>query len=119
MPPESNNNELEHVEQVPHQNDAGRTDADKQSQQFGFDGLSQHNDDGRLSVVTAIIKARIVPSCAPFASRASATGMVPKISAYIGTPTRVARSTPKGLLLPKTAAIQLSGIQLWITAPMP
>lgn len=61
--------------------------------------------DGRLSVVTAIIKARIVLSCAPFASRASATGMVPKISAYIGTPTRVARSTPKGLLLPKTAQV--------------
>ena len=45
--------------------------------------------EGRLKVVTAIMKDRIVPNCAPLYSRASATGMVPKISAYMGTPTRV------------------------------
>ena len=65
--------------------------------------------DGRLSVVTAIIKARIVPSCAPFASSASATGMVPKISAYIGIPTRVAKNTPKGLLLPRYSSTFKAG----------
>ena len=52
-------------------------------------------------------------------SKASATGMVPKISAYMGIPTIVARITPKGLLLPSTVSIQLSGIQLWISAPIP
>mgnify|MGYP006956597823 CR=1 FL=1 len=46
--------------------------------------------DGSERVVTAIIKDKIVPSPAPFASRLSATGMVPKISAYMGTPTAVA-----------------------------
>ena len=86
---------------------------------FGLMALRSMIMDGKLSVVTAIIKARIVPSCAPFASRASATGIVPKMSAYIGTPTSAAKITPKGLLLPKTASIQRSGIQLWITAPIP
>ena len=75
--------------------------------------------DGRDKVVTAIIKDKTVPSCAPLESSASATGIVPKISAYIGIPTIVARITPKGLLLPSTVSIQLSGIQLWITAPIP
>ena len=59
-----------------------------------------------------------MPSCA-FASSASATGIVPNISAYTGTPTSVARISPKGLLLPRTDSIQLSGIQLWIIAPIP
>ena len=69
--------------------------------------------------VTAIMKDRTVPSCAPLESSASATGIVPKISAYMGIPTIVARITPKGLLLPSTVSTQLSGIQLWINAPMP
>ena len=86
---------------------------------FGLIALRSMIIDGKLSVVTAIIKAKIVPSCAPFASRASATGMVPNMSAYMGIPTRAARSTPKGLLLPRTVSIQLAGIQLWITAPIP
>ncbi len=54
---------------------------------FGLIALRSIIMDGRLSVVTAIIKAKIVPSCAPLWSRASATGIVPKISAYMGTPT--------------------------------
>ena len=86
---------------------------------FGLTALRSIIIEGKLSVVTAIIKAKIVPSWAPFASRASATGIVPNMSAYLGTPTSVARTTPKGLLLPNTAVIQLSGIQLWITAPIP
>ena len=68
--------------------------------------------DGRLNVVAAIINAKIVPNCAPFASNASATGIVPNISAYIGTPINVARITPNGFLLPKMPSTQLSGIQL-------
>ena len=75
--------------------------------------------EGRLSVVTAIIKDRMVPSCAPLKSKASATGMAPKISAYMGMPTSVARTTPKGFPLPKALSTQCSGIQLWISAPMP
>ena len=86
---------------------------------LSFTALRSIMIEGRLSVVTAIIKERIVPSCAPLKSSASATGMVPKISAYIGIPTNVARITPIGLLLPRTASTQLSGIQLWIIAPMP
>ena len=42
---------------------------------FGLTAFRSMIMEGRLSVVTAIIKARIVPSCAPFASRASATGI--------------------------------------------
>ena len=75
--------------------------------------------DGRDRVVTAIMKDRTVPSCAPLESSASATGIVPKMYAYMGMPTIVARITPKGLLLPRTASTQLYGIQLWISAPMP
>ena len=68
---------------------------------FGLIAFFSIMRDGRLSVVTAIIKLRIVPSKAPLARSASATGIVPKISAYMGTPIIVARITPKGLLLPR------------------
>ena len=47
---------------------------------FGFTAFFSIIIDGRLSVVTAIIKLRIVPNCAPFDNNASATGIVPKIS---------------------------------------
>ena len=75
--------------------------------------------EGKLNVVTAIMKLNIVPSCAPFASNASATGMVPKMSAYIGTPTRTAKITPNGFRFPNASSIHCFGIQLWITAPIP
>lgn len=75
--------------------------------------------EGSDSVVTAIMNASTVPSCAPFHSSASATGMVPKMSAYIGTPTAVANRTPSGLSPPRIRSIHVSGIQLWMTAPMP
>ena len=68
--------------------------------------------DGTFSVVTAIMKESTVPSCAPLASSASATGIVPKMSAYIGMPMTVANTTPHGLRLPSTLAIHSSGIQL-------
>ena len=69
---------------------------------FGLIAFFSMINDGRLSVVTAIMKLRIVPSKAPFDRSASAIGIVPKISAYIGTPIRVASTTPKGFLLPRT-----------------
>ena len=68
--------------------------------------------EGKESVVTPIMKLSTVPSCAPFASSASAMGIVPKISAYMGTPITVARITPKGLFPPRRLSTQLSGIQL-------
>ena len=86
---------------------------------LGFTAFFNMIKDGKLNVVTAIINDKIVPNCAPFASRASATGIVPKISAYIGIPTRVAKITPNGLLLPKILSIYVSGIQLWFIAPIP
>lgn len=79
---------------------------------FGFTAFFSMIMEGRLSVVTAIIKLRIVPNCAPFASNAYATGIVPNMSAYIGIPTKVARITPNGLLVPNIVSIQFSGIQL-------
>ena len=79
---------------------------------LGFTAFFNMIKDGRLNVVTAIINDKIVPNCAPFASNASATGIVPKISAYIGIPTSVAKTTPNGLLLPKILSIHVSGIQI-------
>ena len=84
----------------------------KRVNSLGFTAFFSMIKDGKLNVVTAIINDKIVPNCAPFESNASATGMVPKISAYIGTPTRVAKITPNGLLLPKILSIHVSGIQL-------
>ena len=68
--------------------------------------------EGRERVVTPIIKASTVPSSAPFKRRDSAIGIVPKISAYMGIPTRVARITPAGFPFPSKEIIQFSGIQL-------
>lgn len=62
--------------------------------------------DGKLSVVTAIINDKTVPSKAPLESKASAIGITPNISAYIGIPSIVAIITPKGLFPPKIFSIQ-------------
>jgi hypothetical protein len=86
---------------------------------FGLIAFFSIMSDGRLSVVTAIIKLKIVPRKAPLDKSASAIEITPKISAYIGIPRIVASITPKGLLPPSTVLIQLSGIQLCITAPIP
>ena len=75
--------------------------------------------DGSDSVVTPIIKLSTTPSLAPFASRASAMGIQPNMSAYIGIPQIVAIITPNGLPVPSTFIIHFSGIQLWINAPIP
>ena len=79
---------------------------------LGFKAFLNIIKDGKLKVVTAIMKARTLPRSAPFANKASAMGIVPKISAYIGMPTMVARITPKGLWLPNKEVIHSFGIQL-------
>lgn len=57
---------------------------------FGFMAFFSIIMDGKLSVVTPIIKESTTPSFAPFAKSAYAIGIHPKISAYIGTPAIVA-----------------------------
>ena len=79
---------------------------------FGFTALRSIIIDGRESVVTPIIKDKTTPNNAPFVSRASAIGIQPKISAYIGMPATVAKMTPNGLLSPSTLTMKSSGIQL-------
>ena len=64
-----------------------------QNKSFGFTALESIIIDGKESAVTLIIKERIVPTPTPFANNASATGIVPKISAYIGVPRIVASGT--------------------------
>ena len=75
--------------------------------------------DGNDSAVTAIMNANAVPIPTPLRTSASAIGSVPKISAYIGTPTSVASGTDHQLFWPIRALISSAGIQLWMAAPMP
>ena len=84
----------------------------KRPKSFGRIAFFNMIIDGRDSVVTPIIKDRTTPSLAPLASRASAIGIHPKISAYIGTPAIVAMMTPNGLEIPRNFTIISSGIQL-------
>ncbi len=66
--------------------------------------------DGSDKAVTAIINANTVPIPTPFNTSASAIGNVPKISAYIGMPTKVASMTENGLFDPNKASINDLGI---------
>mgnify|MGYP000225945319 CR=1 FL=1 len=100
---------LERIKNISHTDDTGGTDCRKRSQKPRLHRLSQHDHGRELKVVTAIMKLKMVPSWAPLAKSASATGMVPKISAYMGTPTRTARTTPKGFPLPRAVSIQPQG----------
>ena len=93
--------------------------ATKTPSSLGFTALRSITMDGSDSVVTPIMKDSTTPSCAPLASSAYAMGMVPKTSAYMGTPAMVAMMTPKGLPVPSSCTTHSSGIQLWMTAPMP
>lgn len=68
--------------------------------------------DGRDRAVTPIINDIIVPSPTPLEYRASAIGMVPNMSAYIGIPTAVAIRTEKGFFSPSIVVIISLGIQL-------
>ena len=111
---------LEQIESISYGNDPRRTDGHKRPQQFGFTALPSMIMEGRLRVVTAaIIKLSTVPAGLLFPSNASATGMVPKMSAYMGTPAVWASTTPKEFRLPSTSVTRCSGIHSWITAPMP
>ena len=79
---------------------------------FGLTAFLSMIREGKDKVVTAIMKDRTVPSCAPLPRSASATGIEPKISPYMGMPTSVAKTTPSGFFPPKIVCIQVSGIQL-------
>ena len=84
---------------------------------LGFTAFLSIISEGRERVVTAIMKESTTPSSAPLAKRASAIGIVPKISAYNGAPASTAIMTPKGLFFPKRATINLSGMALWSLRP--
>jgi len=60
---------------------------------FGFTTCFNIIIEGKDNVVTPIINERTVPSPTPLATKASAIGKVPNISAYIGTPIKVAIRT--------------------------
>ncbi len=60
--------------------------------------------EGSDNAVTAIMKLRAVPMPTPFVTRASAMGNVPKISAYMGIPTSVAKKDRIPLVLSKKGA---------------
>lgn len=86
---------------------------------FGFTTFLSKIIEGKESAVTAIIKDSAVPRPTPLRTKASAIGRVPKISAYMGIPTKEATRTEYHLSFPKIAEIKDSGIQLWIAAPIP
>ena len=86
--------------------------AAKMPSSLGFTALRSKIIEGRDSVVTPIMKDKTTPSCAPFASSASAMGIVPKMSAYKGTPANAAMTTPKGLPVSRICTIHSVGIQL-------
>lgn len=52
----------------------------------GLTAFLSMTSDGSDNVVTAIMKARMVPSWAPLPSSASATGIVPKIALHVRDP---------------------------------
>ena len=66
---------------------------------------------GSLGYVRCM-KDNTVPKSAPLNKSASAMGMDPKISPYMGTPISVTIITPNGLPRPKAVSIHSAGIQL-------
>ena len=78
----------------------------KMPSSFGFTALRSIIMDGRERVVTPIINDKTTPSNAPLLSSASAIGIVPNMSAYIGIPATEARITPNGLFSPSTAIMK-------------
>ena len=65
----------------------------KRPNNFGLTTCFSMTIDGKDNAVTPIMKESTVPNPTPFATSASEMGSVPKISAYIGTPTNVATNT--------------------------
>ena len=98
---------LEGVKAVSNNNDANCTNGDEGTQQPGFNGFAQHDERGKTQGCDRHHEAEDRAQ-----QSASATGIVPKMSAYMGIPRIVASITPKGLRLPSTFSTQLSGIQL-------
>ena len=64
-----NKQKLECVKQIARRNDADGTDGNKYRQQPRIYGFAKLIIERRLSAVTAIIKDRTVPRCAPLAGR--------------------------------------------------
>ena len=60
---------------------------------FGFTTFLSIMREGSESAVTPIMNESAVPIPTPFPTSASAIGSVPKISAYIGIPAKVATKT--------------------------
>lgn len=88
------------------------TIATKIASSFGLITLASIIIDGKDKAVTLIINASTVPIGTPAINKASAIGIVPNISAYIGIPITDAIITEKGLLEPNIAKIISCGIQL-------
>ena len=63
----------------------------------GFTAFPSMTMDGKLKVVTAIMKLKMVPNWAPLAKSASATGMVPKISRVHGDAHQYGQNYAKGI----------------------
>lgn len=84
---------------------------------FGLITFFSMMRDGRLSVVTAIIKLRIVPRSAPFKGVPLPRGLfrryprTSELRSMLQNYSRMDYGT-------STVCIQLSGIQSWITAPI-
>ncbi len=77
---------------------------------LGFTTLLSIIIEGRDKAVTLIINASTVPIGTPAINNASAIGIVPNISAYIGIPTTEAIITENGLLSPSILSIKSCGI---------
>ena len=81
-----------------------------QKSNFGLTAFANIIIDGKDRAVTLIIKESIVPTPTPLKNHASATGIVPKMSAYIGAPTILATSTLYHLSSPSTICIHSVGM---------
>lgn len=79
---------------------------------FGLTAFLNKIIEGKDKAVTAIIKDKMVPTPTPLTNNASAMGIVPNISAYIGIPMDVANKTEKGFSFPNSVSIIDVGIQL-------
>ena len=96
-----NQNELKRIEQIANNNNANRTNANKECQQFGFHSLAEHDKGRQGQGSNRHHKGKNGTQLCPLESKASATGMVPKISAYMGIPTIVSEDRAKRIVAAK------------------
>ena len=98
---------MQEVEDVPYGDDASGADGGKDARSLGFTALRKRIRDGTDKVVTPIMKLRTAPSLVPLDSRASAMGMVPKMSAYIGDAHQGGQDHAKGVVAAQDAGHQV------------